>query len=104
MLSVNSAAAAVVENGTGGFVSEHRLIITAPPDAVYDALLHPAKWWNAAHSYSHDAANFAMDGKAGGCFCETWRGGSAEHARVVLAIQGSSFLCIRGLIASERSR
>jgi uncharacterized protein YndB with AHSA1/START domain len=39
-------------------------------------------WWSDAHTYSGKAANMNVALKAGGCWCETWKGGRVEHGRV----------------------
>lgn len=101
--SIDSAAAAVIESGPNGFVSENRVAIAAAPDKVYYALLRPAKWWNPAHSYTHDAANLKMGGTAGACFCEQLNGGFVEHARVVLSMP-PSMLRLRGALGPFQSQ
>jgi uncharacterized protein YndB with AHSA1/START domain len=72
----------------GSFVVSIDRRINAPPATVYDRLIHVERWWNASHSYSGDAANLSLDARAGGCWCETWAGGSVEHARVLTAMPG----------------
>ena len=68
----------------GSFVSQHHLALAAPPDAVWRGLTQDvAQWWNAAHSYSGDAANFKLEARVGGCFCEALPDGGVEHMRVV---------------------
>lgn len=68
----------------GSFVSQHQLSIAAPTDVVWRGLTQNlAQWWNAAHSYSGDAANFQLDARPGGCFCEELPDGGVEHMRVV---------------------
>src|SRR6185312_7371123 len=39
-------------------------------------------------TYSGKAANLSIKPEAGGCFCEKWKDGSAEHGRVLMAIPG----------------
>ena len=68
-----------------GFVVTHRAETKATPAEVYAAIGHPERWWNAEHTYSHDAANLGLSLTAGGCFCERWADGSVEHARVIYA-------------------
>jgi hypothetical protein len=51
------------------------------------ALGDVGRWWNAEHSYSGDAANLSLDVAPGGCFCERWKDGSAEHGRVIMAFK-----------------
>lgn len=83
MAEVTAAAA-------DGFVSEHTLVLEAAPARAYQVLTDEvAAWWDAAHSYSGEAANFSLDARAGGCFCEVLPdGGSVEHMRVVFAQPG----------------
>jgi uncharacterized protein YndB with AHSA1/START domain len=62
--------------------------LDVPPDVAWDRLVHVERWWHPSHSYSGDAANLSLDPRAGGCWCETWPGGSVEHARVLTAMPG----------------
>jgi uncharacterized protein YndB with AHSA1/START domain len=89
-LAAAPAMAEVTSVAADGFVSEHRMVLAADPARVYRALTDEvAAWWDAAHSYSGDAANFSLDARAGGCFCEALpNGGSVEHMRVVFAQPG----------------
>ena len=86
------ANAAVVDSTVNGFDIEQTIHITAPPDAVYAALIVPAKWWNSQHTFSGNAANLRLEAKGGGCFCESWPDGSVQHATVVDAEPGKSVL------------
>ena len=90
-----TANAAVVDNTPTGFQLEQTVHIAAPPDAVYAALIVPAKWWNSEHTFSGSAANLKLDARGGGCFCESWPDGSVEHAIVVDAEPGK-VLRLRG--------
>lgn len=91
-------AAAEVKVGETGFVVENRAVVSAAPDAVWAALVAPARYWNPDHSYSGKAENFTLDARASGCFCETLPGGgSVEHMRVVLAMPGSMLRLVGGL-------
>jgi uncharacterized protein YndB with AHSA1/START domain len=69
-------------------VIEHRFTIAATPEAAWQALVHPARYWPDAHTWSGNASNLSLEAEAGGCFCERWAGGSAEHGRVIMAIPG----------------
>jgi uncharacterized protein YndB with AHSA1/START domain len=91
------AGAEVTAAEAGGFISEHTLILDATPARAYEALTaEVARWWNPDHSYSGDGANFAMDARAGGCFCESLAdGGSVMHMQVVFASPGE-MLRLRG--------
>ena len=71
------------------FLIEQRFTIAAPATKVWNTLLHPEAWWPSDHTWSGDRRNLRLSGEAGGCFCERWIGGSAEHGRVVMAIPGS---------------
>jgi uncharacterized protein YndB with AHSA1/START domain len=97
MLAAAPAAADVKISETG-FVVENKAVAAAAPDAVWAALVAPARYWNPDHSYSGKAANFTLDPKAGGCFCEALPdGGSVEHMRVVFAGPGSMLRLVGGL-------
>jgi len=90
LLSAGVVQAEVTDKAATGFTSVHQLTINATPTEVYAALTERiSHWWDAAHSYSGAAANFSMDARAGGCFCEQLPGGgSVEHMRVVFADTG----------------
>jgi len=90
VLEGETALAEVTAVGETGFVSEHTIMLPAAPEVAYQALTGGiSAWWDASHSYSGVAANFVLDGRAGGCFCESLPdGGSVEHMRVVFAAPG----------------
>jgi len=96
---IGSAAAEVVASGKGGFVSEHELLLGASPERVYEALTAEVHgWWDPAHSYSGDAANFYLEARALGCFCEKLpAGGSVAHMQVAFADPGKTLRLIGGL-------
>lgn len=90
------AMAEVHDSSSSGFVIQLGVDVPATPQASWDALVSPRKWWSAEHSYSSDAANFSLDPRAGGCFCEILPNtaspkaaprGSVEHMRVVYVEQ-----------------
>lgn len=58
------------------------------PANAWERLIHVESWWSSQHSYSGNAANLRLDPQAGGCWCETWAGGSVEHGRVLTAMPG----------------
>lgn len=96
------AHAEIVSQADNGFALAHTVSVEAEPDAVWAALIDPASWWNPAHSWSGDGANFSLDPIAGGCFCETWekdegRQHSVEHLRVAAIIPGNQ-LTLRGAL------
>jgi len=80
------AAASFTQTANGGFIISQTGQVRASPDIVWEELTHPERWWNKAHSWSHDSANFTMTLVPGGCFCEKLpNGGFAEHARIIFA-------------------
>ena len=92
------ALADVVDVSPTGFQLSITVHLAAPSDRVYAALIQPAKWWNAQHTFSGSAANLTLDAKAGGCFCETLpNGGSVKHQEVVFAAPGQ-VLRMRGAL------
>lgn len=78
------ALASVTQTANGGYIVMQKGEVKATLEAVWEELIHPERWWNKAHSWSHDAANFSMSLGPGGCFCEKLpNGGFAEHARLI---------------------
>jgi uncharacterized protein YndB with AHSA1/START domain len=78
------AAAAVRQSAPDGFIVEHRLHIAATPAQAWATLAQPARWWPKEHTWSGDPANLSLSLTLGGCFCERWPDGGAEHGHVVL--------------------
>ena len=64
----------------------HEFRIAALAATAWDSLRHPERWWPADHTWSGRRESLSLALVAGGCFCERWDGGSAEHGRVVMAI------------------
>lgn len=89
------AAAEVTRTTDSSFVSRHEAVVKATPKEVWLALISPAGWWQAAHTWSGDPKNLTLTPQAGGCFCEKipevdepgrfTLEGSVEHMRVVQA-------------------
>ena len=93
-----STHADVVAKSAAGFVSKHVLTISASPARVFRALTEDVgRWWNPEHSYSGAAANFSLDARAGGCFCERLKNGSVAHMAVVFIERDSTLRMIGGL-------
>jgi uncharacterized protein YndB with AHSA1/START domain len=82
------AHADVISVDDRGFVIERRVSSAAAPAATWARLVRPGLWWSSNHSWSGRAANMTLDPRAGGCFCERWKGGEAEHGRVLQAVPG----------------
>lgn len=85
-----TAGAEVKFAASDGMLIEHRYTIDSPVTKVWDSLQHPERWWPADHTWSGNRESLSLVAEAGGCFCERWDGGSAEHGRVVMAVPGKS--------------
>jgi hypothetical protein len=84
------ARAEVIESSPTGFAVRNDARVNAAPAVVYAVLTESiGRWWDPAHTFSHDSRNLSMEAKPGGCFCERLpeRGG-VEHLRVVYASPG----------------
>ena len=96
MLAAAPAAAEVLDKGPNGFEVSATTQVAAPPAKLYQALLEIGRWWDGKHSWSGSAANLKLEGRAGGCLCETLPGGgSVLHMTVVYADPGKQ-LRLRG--------
>jgi len=94
LLSIDCLAE-VKQSSPDGALIEHRYELVAAPAEAWQVLLHPERWWPEDHTWSGERANLSLSPVAGGCFCESWPGGSAEHARVLMAVE-SKVLRLRG--------
>jgi len=92
-----SATAEIRQSAPDDFTIEHRYTLTATPDRAWQALVHPELWWPSEHTWSGAASNLSLAPEAGGCFCERWADGSAEHGRVVIS-RTARLLRIRGAL------
>lgn len=68
-----------------GFLVTHRIDVSAPPGAVFEAIGRVGEWWSSEHVFSGNAANLSLELRAGACFCERWEANSVEHGRVLYA-------------------
>lgn len=91
------ASADVLKSADTGFVTQHKFTINAPPEKVWEALVHPERWWDGAHSYSGSAANLTLDPRPGGCWCEKTATGGVEHMRIVYVARGDTLRLTGGL-------
>ena len=82
------AHAEVSQSAADGFLIVISNPVGATPEKTWTALGQVQHWWNAEHTWSGKAANLSLKPEAGGCFCERWAEGSAEHGRVVMALPG----------------
>src|SRR5882672_6157664 len=78
-----AARAEVTDKSAAGFEVTEKATIAAPQAKVWDALMHPNKWWSGKHSWSGDAKNLGMD--PSGCFCERLPKGAVRHMSIVYA-------------------
>lgn len=62
--------------------------VSATRERTWTALVAVSSWWSDEHTWSGHASNLSLQAQAGGCFCERWNAGSAEHGRVVMALPG----------------
>ena len=96
----------LIEADDAGFVSSHEIEIAAPPDRVFEALTDEvAEWWDPAHSYSGDAANFSFDGLSFGGMAlveDLGEGGFVIHLRVVFARVPGTLILTGGLGPLQR--
>lgn len=81
-----SAQAEVRQAAADSFFLAYSEPVSAPPAKAYAAVTAVPMWWNGEHTWSGQASNLSLKAEAGGCFCERWSGGSAEHGRVVMAM------------------
>jgi uncharacterized protein YndB with AHSA1/START domain len=97
LLLATPAWAEVVRASDTSFATRHKLTIAAPPEKVWETLVHPDRWWDAAHSYSGNAGNLSLDPRPGGCWCEKTATGGVEHMRVVYLARGDTLRMTGGL-------
>ena len=86
LLSPLAAGADVPLAAADGMLIRHQFRIAAPAAQAWESLIHPERWWPADHTWSGKRESLSLDATAGGCYCEQWAGGSAEHGRVIMAI------------------
>lgn len=77
------ALAAVEASAADGFVVRHEITVPADRQRAFAEVIHPELWWSDAHTWSGSAANLSLDPRAGGCWCEKWDRGEAEHGVVI---------------------
>jgi uncharacterized protein YndB with AHSA1/START domain len=82
-LAASPAFAAVQASAADGFVVHHEAVVPGDRAHAFAEAIHPERWWNDAHTWSGSAANLSLDARAGGCWCEKWDKGEAEHGVVI---------------------
>ncbi len=83
------AHADVRESAADSFFLAWSEPVAATPERAWTALVAVPSWWSDEHTWSGHAANLSLQPQAGGCFCERWKDGSAEHGRVLMALPGN---------------
>ena len=86
--AANLAHAEIKQAAADGFFLAYSAPLQVTTATAYADLVQVQKWWNGEHTFSGKAANLSLKPEAGGCFCERWPGGSAEHGRVLMALPG----------------
>lgn len=80
-----------------GFITEHRIQVSADRETTWNAFIQAGKWWPADHTWWGDANGLTIDAFAGGCFCEKSGDKSAEHMRITLVDTHNSMRMTGGL-------
>jgi len=89
VLLAGAARAEVVDVSPAGFELKETAEIAAPAAKVWAALVQPAQWWSAEHSWSGKAENFTLDPHVGGCWCEAIPpAGGTRHMTVIYVVPG----------------
>jgi uncharacterized protein YndB with AHSA1/START domain len=87
-LAAPLAHAEVKESSADAFFLTYSTTVAAPTSTAYADIVQVSRWWDGEDTYSGKSANLSIRPEAGGCFCEKWKDGSAEHGRVLMAIPG----------------
>jgi opacity protein-like surface antigen len=90
-----AAQAEVTDKSAAGFEVVEKATIAAPAGKVWDAMMHPGKWWSSEHSWSGDAKNLHFE--PDGCFCETLKRGGVRHMMIIYNDGGTTLRMTGGL-------
>jgi uncharacterized protein YndB with AHSA1/START domain len=91
------ASAEVVSAGPNGFEVRETVNLVVPVPQAWAAFVRVGAWWSGEHSYSGEGANMRLEPRAGGCFCEQWKGGGVEHMRVAVVQPNERIVLTGGL-------
>jgi uncharacterized protein YndB with AHSA1/START domain len=98
LLFAPPSRAEVVETTANSMKVREVLQVNAPPEKVWQAFMQVSKWWSSDHTWSGSAANLRLDGRAGGCFCETLpNDGSVQHMVVIFVAPNQRMTMTGGL-------
>ncbi len=98
-----TARAEVVDQQANGFSLQEHETIAAAPDKIWAELIQPAHWWSSAHTLSGDAKNMTLEVRAGGCWCETLKGGGSALHMTVVQVRPDLLLRLRGALGPFQS-
>jgi len=88
ILHAAAATAEVKQSAPESFFLSYSTPVSASTAKTYADITQVQRWWNSDHTWSGKASNLSLKAEAGGCLCEKWSGGSAEHGRVIMALPG----------------
>lgn len=88
LVAAAHARAEVTLAAADSLIIEHHYRLAAAPARAWQALLHPERWWPQEHTWSGQRGHLSLRPEVGGCFCERWKDGGAEHGRVVMVRRG----------------
>jgi len=86
-MTTNSTAR-IIASSLDHYTLHQEAISSDTPDAIWERLIHPARWWHPDHSFSGNAENLTLEPIAGGFWREQWDGGSVAHGRVLYVKDG----------------
>lgn len=92
MAAAAPARAEITSVSPAGFQVGLRTEVDAGPAALWSAVIALPRWWSDAHTWSGQAANMALEPRAGGCWCERWGDGHSVAHGFVLASQPGRLL------------
>jgi hypothetical protein len=93
-----AAQAEIADSTPTGFTVRFSASLHASAAEAYQRILRIGDWWSSDHTFSGDAHNLSIEGRAGGCFCEKLPdGGSLRHMAVVFAWPGKLLRLYGGL-------
>jgi len=82
------AHAEVKQSAADSFFVSFTEPVAASASKAYVDITQIQRWWSSEHTWSGKASNLSLKPEAGGCFCERWKDGSAEHGHVIMALPG----------------
>jgi uncharacterized protein YndB with AHSA1/START domain len=89
--------ASVSNAAPDGFTIEHTFEVNGRSSAAYQAFVGKVGgWWDAEHSYSGKAANFSIEPRPNGCFCERWGNGAGIVHMTVLYVDPGKVIRMSG--------